>query len=257
MMDFSKISRRAGDILITSVVWAYFTFGFLLSFSLSYFFASLFPKDGESAFQRLNHIFMKGFFAIIEKITPGLTIRIPGEVRSIRSSVIVCNHLSYLDPILLVSLFEKQKTIIKHTFFRMPIFKWVSNGAGYLPSESRESDRNIMIERVENMGRFLQSGGNLFIFPEGTRSHDGTIGRFEKGAFRIARRCGAPIKVLLIKNTNVLFTPGNFFFNTSVPNMIEIELIGTIDSISENGPVPVSELKEKVRKTYAISVPQS
>ena len=57
------------------------------------------------------------------------------------------------------------------------------------------------------MGDYLSSGGNLFIFPEGTRSRDGKIGKFNDGAFKIAKRFEAPIKVLQIKNTNGLFTP--------------------------------------------------
>ena len=44
-----------------------------------------------------------------------------------------------------------------------------------------------MIERIDTMDNFLANGGNLFIFPEGTRSRDGTIGRLNKGAFNIAR----------------------------------------------------------------------
>ncbi len=48
--------------------------------------------------------------------------------------MIVANHLSFLDPILFVSLFEKQKTIVKSDYFRLPVFGWILRTSGYIPS---------------------------------------------------------------------------------------------------------------------------
>ena len=103
-----------------------------------------------------------------------------------------------------------------------------------------------MIDSFETMDDFLASGGNLFIFPEGTRSRDGTIGRLNKGAFKIARLCQTPIKILYIRNTNKLFTPGKFLFNTLVSNTITVEPITGIEPDYQSDKFSISELMSQV-----------
>jgi 1-acyl-sn-glycerol-3-phosphate acyltransferase len=217
------------DVLVTLLLWIYFTLGFAFFFAPRYTAATLRRADREASFQRLNCLFFQGFFRLLRLITPVVTLNIRDEVRTIRSSVIVCNHLSYLDPILLISLFEKQKTIVKNAFFNVPVFSWILRQSGYIPSQAGDDYASLMISNVENIREYLASGGNLFIFPEGTRSRTGRLGPFNKGAFSIARYCRAPIQCLMIRNTNRLFVPGRFRFNTCIPVAIDVERIGTFD----------------------------
>ena len=235
------------DLSLTLIFWSYFTLGYIIFFSPFYVGTSLICRNRERIFQRLNHLFYRGFFFLIRKITPGLSFHIQDQVLSIRSSVIISNHVSYLDPILLISLFEMQKTIVKSVFFKLPIFGWVLKNSGYLPSETGDELNELMIEQIEGMERYLESGGNLFVFPEGTRSRDGRIGRLNKGVFKIARRCHAPIKVLFIQNTDRLFRPGKFLFNTCISNSIKIELIGNIIPDSQRASPGISNLMSEAR----------
>jgi 1-acyl-sn-glycerol-3-phosphate acyltransferase len=103
-----------------------------------------------------------------------------------------------------------------------------------------------VIERIDSMDGYLASGGNLFIFPEGTRSRDGTVGRLNKGAFKIAKLSRTPVNVLFIRNTNKLFTPGKFLFNTMVPNTISIELIDRIDPEYQSDSFSIAQLISQV-----------
>ena len=223
-----KYLKPVADIVIPLICWIYYIPGYLLFFAPVYLVSFAFSGNRERAWQKLNHQFFKIFFRLLQYITPGLSFQVADEVFSIRSAVIVSNHASYLDPILLISLFEKQKTIVKRTFFKLPVFGWILKTSGYIPSAL---DGNTdMIRRIEEMGAYLATGGNLFIFPEGTRSRDGRIGRFNKSAFKIAANCNAPIYVLFIKNTHFLYPPGGFRFNTCVPNTVRVELIGRIDA---------------------------
>jgi 1-acyl-sn-glycerol-3-phosphate acyltransferase len=217
------------DVIVTLLLWIYFTLGFALFFAPRYAAVSLRRTDRETAFQRLNCRFYRGFFRLLAIIAPGVTLNIGNGVRTIRSSIIVCNHLSYLDPILLISLFERQKTIVKNAFFRVPVFGRLVRQSGYIPSQAGGDDASLMIKNIEHIREYLASGGNLFIFPEGTRSRTGRLGLFSKGAFSIARYCRAPIQCLMIRNTNRLFLPGRFRFNTCIPVAIEVERIGTFD----------------------------
>ncbi len=232
--------------MVTLLLWGYFTLGFLIIFSPFYLAAYLFSENRENSFQRLNHQFYKGFFFLIRIFIPGQKWHIDGGIKSIRSSVIVCNHLSYLDPLLLISLYPRHKTIVKSTFFSVPIFGWMLKRSGYIPSTSEGRLSELMIDSFETMDDFLASGGNLFIFPEGTRSRDGTIGRLNKGAFKIARLCQTPIKILYIRNTNKLFTPGKFLFNTLVSNTITVEPITGIEPDYQSDKFSISELMSQV-----------
>lgn len=213
------------DLSVTLVLWAYYTLGFVLFFAPFYFLAYIFAKNRQTAFQKLNHVFYKGFFGIIKRLIPACRWQIPKEVQEIRSSVIVCNHRSYIDPILLISLYAQHTTIAKARLFRIPVFGTMLSLSGYIPSEAGGRFAELMMDLMERMTGFIASGGNVFIFPEGTRSRDGRIGNLNKGAFKIARRCNAPVVVLFIKNTDKLFPPGKFLFNTRRANTVNVAKI--------------------------------
>jgi 1-acyl-sn-glycerol-3-phosphate acyltransferase len=249
-MTIPKWIKRPVDFFVTISLWLYFTLGYCLFFSPFYLFSSLFSKNPENAFQKLNQRFLKSFFIILKIITPRLNIHIDEDVYAIRSSVILCNHISLLDPILLISLFEKQKTIVKKTFMKVPILGWLVKTSGYLFPTTDEASASFLLEQVENLENFLLSKGNLFIFPEGTRSRDGKIGRLKKGAFTLAKHCQAPIQVLMIKNTNQLFAPGHWLLNTCIPNTIEVKRIMSIQPEYTSETFSIQALTEQVRRAF-------
>jgi 1-acyl-sn-glycerol-3-phosphate acyltransferase len=250
MIILSKYLKSVNDLITTLLVWAYFLFGYIIFFSPFYLLSYFFSKNRESSFQALNHYFYKGFFLWTRLLIPRLKIKVSDNVLAIRSSVIVCNHLSYLDPILLISLFKKQRTIVKSTFFHVPIFGNVITLSGYIPSNAGGDFSSILINQMDTMKNFLASGGNMFIFPEGTRSKDGSLAEFSKGAFRIARHCKAPIKVLRIKDSNRLYQPGRFLFHSTCKINIEVNLIGNIEPDYKSNEGSVSSLIKQVRNIF-------
>lgn len=224
----SAFLKFGHDFAVTVILWAYYIMGFILVFSPFYLYALFFPARREEAFQKLNHRLHRSFFALLRLLVPGVRWRISEEVRALRSSVIIANHLSFLDPILFVSLFEKQKTIVKNDYFNLPVFGWILRTSGYVPSMAHGLFTASMVDQIKAMGDYLATGGNLFIFPEGTRSRDGRIGPFDKGAFKIARLCQATsIRVVLIRNTDKLFPPDRFLFDARADQAIEVELAGS------------------------------
>ena len=249
-MIIPKRIKRSVDFSVTIIIWMYFTLGYFILFSPFYFFSFLFSHNREKSFQKLNHRFFKSFFWVVRIITPRLHIHIDDDVYSIRSSVIVCNHISYLDPILLISLFDQQKTIIKKTFLKVPVFGWLLKTSGYLFTSTEDTFTTFLSEGVENLKNYLLSGGNIFIFPEGTRSRDGKIGRLNKGAFSLAKRYRAPIEVLMIKNTNTLFAPEKFLFNTCIPNTIEVKRILSLQPEYTSGTFSMHTPIEQARQAF-------
>jgi 1-acyl-sn-glycerol-3-phosphate acyltransferase len=235
------------DVVATTFFWFYFTFGFVFIFAPLYLF-KLFSPDREAAYQKLNSLFYRGFFRIVRLLTPGLSIHIDPAVRGLTSSVIVCNHRSYLDPILLISLFERHKTIVKFSFFQIPIFGSVIKAAGYIPSSSQGKLKELTLKQMESIPDFFAAGGNLFVFPEGTMRNKDGIASFYKGAFSIARRCQVPLQVVYISNTDRLFPPGKFLFNTWVENRVSVEFLGTIQPGTYQDRVSLPRLMAQVRE---------
>ena len=241
------------NFFVTILCWTWFIPGFFLFFSWRYLACALFAKEQEQGFQRLNSRFYQVFFHILRGMAPRHRWEIDKEVTAIRSAVIVCNHLSYLDPLLLIALFEKHRTLVKSRFFTMPVFGWIIRKSGYFPASGEGQFTKLMIRQMETMKDFLHSGGNLFIFPEGTRSRDGSLGDLNQGAMKIARLCRAPIYVLRLANTDKLFTPGRFLFQTRVRNTISLKILDRIEPDYQHHIPSVSELEQQVREIYGVT----
>ncbi len=241
---------RSRDLLVTILCWTWFTLGFILFFSWRYVACALLTKELEVGFQRLNNRFCQIFFRIVRRVAPNHTWRIDPEVAAIRSAVIVCNHLSYLDPLLLIASFERHRTIVKTRFFKVPIFGWIIKKSGYFPATGEERFTRMMLEQMETMEGFLQRGGNLFVFPEGTRSREGMIGNLNRGALKIARLCKAPIYVLQLTHTENLFTPGKFLLQTREKNTISLQIIDRIEANDPCQAHSAAALAQRIQEAY-------
>ncbi len=247
---FTHWKDRALDCSVTLLCWAWFIFGFFFFYSWRYLLHAVLSREPQRHFQRLNHSFYQIFFAILKFAAPLQKIEIDETVSGIRSGVVISNHLSYLDPLLLISVYKQHKTIVKAKFFSMAIFGWVITKAGYIPATSEGRLSRIMIDQMETMDAYFKGGGNLFVFPEGTRSRDGEIGPLHQGALKIARMFKVPVYVLRISNSDKLFTPGKFFFNTREENIIRVELIDCIDPDYQTAPPSTAELEVRVRQAF-------
>jgi 1-acyl-sn-glycerol-3-phosphate acyltransferase len=238
------------NFFATLLYWGWFTFGFLLFFSWRYCGCALLAKESETCFQRLNSRFLQVLIQLIRRTAPKQKWAIDSEAAAIRSAVIVCNHVSYLDPLLLIALFERQRTIVKPRFFTMPIFGRVITKSGYFPASSEGRFAGLMVRQMESMQDFFAGGGNLFVFPEGTRSRDGRIGELNQGAMKIARLHKVPIYVLRVANTDHLFTPGTFLFQTRVNNTISLKILARIAPDYRNRIPSAAALQQQVMEIY-------
>lgn len=238
------------NMAVTLICWAYFIFAFLFFFSFFYAAALLFAGKRQYAFQYLNHLFFKGFLGLLRFLAPRHSWSIDPDIAGSRGCIIVCNHRSYLDPLILLSLLRRNKTIVKTKFFGAPVFGLLLMVSGYLPSTTEGRHGLRMLREVENMGTFFKDGGNLFVFPEGHRNTGETLGAFHEGVFKIARMYGCPVKVLALRNTDKLFSPGKFFFKCRTYNRISIKTIGTVARAGST-KVSAAALESRVRQIFA------
>lgn len=241
-----RCCRRLKDLVVTLLLWAYFTAGFVVLFEPFCLLALLFAKDRRSAFQKLNSLFFNFFFKICRILAPRHKWAVQPSVYNLKSAIIMCNHISYLDSIFLVSLYPKHITIAKDRLFSIPIFGTHLKLSGYIPSSGRSRYVELLLNSLEAVTATLEQGGNIIVFPEGTRSRDGRIGNLQPGGFKIAKYCKAPIKVIKVKNTDQLFPPGKFLFNTCIDNTISLKLVAEITPEYDSGKINTKDLMSEV-----------
>jgi 1-acyl-sn-glycerol-3-phosphate acyltransferase len=243
MRNLSGLSR---DLAVTLLLWLYFTLGFILFFLPFYIGTFLFQASPEAAFQRLNHYFYRGFFRWLGLLVPGLEIRIDPALQGLRGAVVVSDHHSYLDPLLFQSVFARQTTIVKSSFFRVPVFGWFIKTAGYMPASAEGPFGDLMLRRMDSLRDFFADGGVMFVFPEGTRRPGRPVGALHQGAFKIAHRCRVPLAVTRIRNTAKIFPPGHFLFRTTRAVTVDVALVAVFNDDAEGEALKAGALKERV-----------
>lgn len=116
-----------------------------------------------------------------------------------RGYVVVANHESTADPFLLSWLPWDMRWVAKEELFRPPLTGWAMRFGGDIPLRRGEGDSvRAMLTECE---RALAAGISVMMFPEGTRSEDGALGRFKDGAFALAIRAGVPVLPVAIAGT--------------------------------------------------------
>jgi 1-acyl-sn-glycerol-3-phosphate acyltransferase len=119
-------------------------------------------------------------------------------------AVIISNHQSFLDILSLAMLNPKLIFLTNNWVWNSPVFGAVARMADFYPvSNGAENSIELLADRVKQ-------GYSVVIFPEGTRTVDGEIKRFHKGAFYLAEQLNIDILPILIHGTGYTMTKGDF-----------------------------------------------
>lgn len=116
-----------------------------------------------------------------------------------KPAVIICNHQSSLDIVPLIKLNPKILMFTNNKKWNAPFFGPVIRMADYFPAEQIDQHLDKIADRIKH-------GYSVIIFPEGTRSADGVIKRFHKGAFYLAEKLNVDILPIMIHGTNYTLT---------------------------------------------------
>ena len=148
-----------------------------------------------------------------------------------KSYIFVANHQSMFDIFLIYGyLNAKFKWIMKMELRRTPLLGKACESMGHIFVD-RSSPMRAQKSLEAAKSRLLQGNNSIFLFPEGTRSANGKIGRFKRGAFTIARDLHLPIIPVTISGAyNVL--PKNGWFIT--PGKITMTIHQPIDTTHLN-----------------------
>lgn len=113
--------------------------------------------------------------------------------------VMVANHQSMLDILVLFRLFTNFAWVSKVENFRVPLIGWNMSLNGYIPLV--RGDKESAAQMMAQCRSTLRSGTSIMMFPEGTRSRDGALQRFRPGAFELALQTGSPLLPIVISGT--------------------------------------------------------
>lgn len=132
---------------------------------------------------------------------PAWRVQIEGreKIRPDAAYVMVANHQSLLDILVLFRLFVHFKWVSKVENFRVPCIGWNMWLNRYI--RLRRGDRASIAEMMDACERTLAEGSSVMMFPEGTRSSDGRLRAFKPGAFALAQRTGAPLLPIVVQGT--------------------------------------------------------
>ena len=126
--------------------------------------------------------------------------------------VIISNHQSLLDILLINSLRYKFKWISKIENFNIPVIGLYLKMADYIIVDRQNEESKI--EMLAKSYNFLKKGISIMIFPEGTRSLNNEIGFFKRGAFQLALQADVPILPVLIDGTGGILPKHGLIFSS-------------------------------------------
>ena len=163
--------------------------------------SSLFDRGG-----RLGHRCARAWAWLILETT-GVRVRVSGleHLDPSCSYVVAANHQSIYDiPIVFTALPLQLRIVAKDSLGRIPFLGWHLQRTGHLLVDRKNPGAGIL----KKMAQLVGGARSLVVFPEGTRSGDGRVGRFKGGIFLLAIDSGLPVLPVSIARSRFVMKRG-------------------------------------------------
>jgi 1-acyl-sn-glycerol-3-phosphate acyltransferase len=158
-----------------------------------------------------------------------------------RPYVVVANHESFADILLISHLPWEMKWLAKAEMFGIPFLGWLMRLAGDIPVKRGEG--RSAVEALQACRKVLAGRVSVMIFPEGTRSASGEMLPFKDGAFRLAVSMGVPILPLALTGTGPALPKRGFLFGRAKAEVRVLEPVETTGLTTKDVPA----LRDMVR----------
>jgi 1-acyl-sn-glycerol-3-phosphate acyltransferase len=179
----------------SGVVWA-MVLVLTVLFGVPAIFAALVPPRGDW-FLRFARGWARSVLAVAGISVHGLHLE---KAERGKSVVVAANHESFCDILVLLATLPMQvRFLAKRSVFRVPVLGWSIAAAGFVPVD--RGDRARGAATVETALRRLEGGRSLVIFPEETRTRNGELLPFKRGAAHLALKSGLPLLPVGIAGT--------------------------------------------------------
>ncbi len=177
-------------------------------------------------------------------LNPAWQVRVIGRERLYEAgpAVIVANHRSLVDILVLFRLHSHFRWVSKQENFRVPLVGWNMTLCDYIPL--RRGDGASIRAMMRHCDRTIRGGNSIMMFPEGTRSSTGTMRAWKPGAFQIAERNHVPIQPIVLRGTAEALPKRGFMLRGR--HAISIEILDPIPA-EEIAACSTKEMADRVR----------
>jgi 1-acyl-sn-glycerol-3-phosphate acyltransferase len=229
------------DILKSLIVWFIGLCFMLITLPLTFIiWVVVLPFDKERI---VIHWVLMYESLFLSCLIPIWKIDIEGREKAVMGTtyVIISNHQSILDILMLNCLRYKFKWISKIENTKVPVLGWYLRMANYITVN--RSNEESKTEMLETSYKCLKRGISVMMFPEGTRSLDKEIGFFKRGAFQLAIQADVPILPVLIDGTGGILPKHGLIFGSGYN--IRIRVLDPVYPSSFDTDVP-EDLAQKL-----------
>lgn len=182
-------------------------------------------------------------------VTTGVRVRVEGRERLERGTtyIFVSNHQSFYDiPVLFWWLPHQLRIIAKESLGSFPFIGWHLRRTGHLLVDRRNPDRAGILKKWRGL---VVDGLSLIIFPEGTRSMDGRVGRFKAGSFMLAIEAGLPVVPLSMVGTRFVMPKGRL---AVAPGDVVLCVHAPIETAGRAEPPTIDDARALAGQVHAI-----
>src|SRR3954466_10392260 len=164
-----------------------------------------------------------------------------------RPFVVVSNHESFADILLISHLPWEMKWLSKTELFRIPVMGWMMWLAGDVPV--KRGFGPSAVEAMDRCREVLRNRVSVMIFPEGTRSKTAELLPFKDGAFRLAIEAGVPILPLALSGTGTALPKHGWRFGRSAAEVRVLEPVETTGLTLDDVPALKARIRDLIVRT--------
>ncbi|MDX1606557.1 MAG: 1-acyl-sn-glycerol-3-phosphate acyltransferase, partial [Candidatus Competibacterales bacterium] len=115
-------------------------------------------------------------------------------------ALLVCNHVSYVDALIIAGCIRRPvRFVMDHRIFRVPVLSFLFRTAGAIPIAPARENAELLERAYRRIGRRLDAGELVCVFPEGRLTPDGDIQPFKRGIERMLRTHPVPVVPLALR----------------------------------------------------------
>ena len=201
--------------------------------------------DTGQAVRRIIWFYGKAWLGLISIVVP-FRITARNMAHCPPNGIVVANHLSFFDAFCLAALPMYNLVFAVRSWpFKIPFYGPYMHRANYLNTEKMEYGDFLKEARAR-----LEQGMTMIIFPEGTRSTTGNLGRFHSGAFKLAMETGTPVIPVCLNGTGTFLPKGKFWLK---PTPVNVEILAPVDpkQFAHHGPLAHLKMSREVKRLMA------
>ena len=157
--------------------------------------------------------------------------------------MLVANHQSLGDILLLYGLNRHFKWVSKASIFKLPFIGWNMVLNRYV--RLVRGDRRSIMQMLKDCREHLQEGSSILMFPEGTRSRDGEIRAFKSGSFTLARNANVPIVPIVLEGTGEALPKSGYIISAGKRLHFTVRILPAVHP--QDFPESTEALTDKIR----------